>query len=47
MTKSHFAALCAIRYIDPNVALENENILAALRNGGDVQEIEWILENEF
>jgi len=47
MTKSHFAALCAIRYIDPALALENENILAALRDGGDVQEIEEILDAEF
>jgi len=47
MTKSHFTALCAIRYIDPALALENENILAALRDGGDVQEIEEILDNEF
>jgi hypothetical protein len=47
MTKLHFAALCAIRHIDPSVALENENIIEALENGGDTQEIEEILENEF
>lgn len=47
MTKNQFASLCAIRYIDPAIALENENILEALRNGGDTQEIEEILENEF
>jgi hypothetical protein len=47
MTKKQFASLCAIRYIDPSIALENESILEALQNGGDVQEIEEILENEF
>jgi hypothetical protein len=47
MTKSEFHSLCAIRYIDTALALENENIIEALRNGGDVQEIEEILENEF
>jgi len=47
MTKNQFAALCAIRYIDSAVALENENIIEALENGADVQEIEEILENEF
>jgi hypothetical protein len=47
MTKTHFATLCAIRYIDPAIALENENIIDALENGGDTQEIEEILENEF
>jgi hypothetical protein len=47
MTKNQFNSLCAIRYIDPSMALENENIIEALQNGGDVQEIEEILENEF
>jgi len=47
MTASQFATLCAIRYIDPSVALENENIIEALENGGDTQEIEEILDNEF
>lgn len=47
MTKNQFASLCAIRHIDPSIALENENIIEALENGGDVQEIEEILENEF
>lgn len=47
MTKNHFNALCAIRYIDPSIALENESIIEALQNGGDIQEIEEILENEF
>jgi len=47
MTKNQFASLCAIRYIEPAIALENENIIEALQNGGDVQEIEGILENEF
>ena len=47
MTADQFAALCSIRYIEPALALENENILAALRDGGDVQEIEEILDAEF
>jgi len=47
MTKTHFAALCSIRYIDPNIALENGNIIEALENGACTQEIEEILENEF
>ena len=47
MTKNQFALLCAIRFIDPSMALENENIVEALQNGGDIQEIEEILENEF
>lgn len=47
MTRNQFNSLCAIRYIDPSLALENESIIEALQNGGDVQEIEEILENEF
>jgi hypothetical protein len=47
MTKSEFNSLCAMYYIHPAIALENENIIKALQNGGDAQEIEEILESEF
>jgi hypothetical protein len=47
MTRNEFNSLCAMYYIHPAIALENESIIEALQNGGDVQEIEEILENEF
>lgn len=46
MTKNEFAALCAEHTIDPAVALENENIVEALRNKDDA-EVKRILKEEF
>jgi hypothetical protein len=46
MKKSKFIYLCNKYLIDINIALENENILKALKNRDD-KKIKYILENEF
>jgi len=46
MTKTEFAALCLKFQINPYVALENENLVEALRERDDRKAIE-ILVNEF
>ena len=46
MTKNQFATLCAAYQIDPAIALENDNVIAAIR-AGDVASLTAILENEF
>jgi hypothetical protein len=46
MTKIEFAALCLEMQINPYVALENENLVAALQARDDQKAIE-ILANEF
>jgi hypothetical protein len=46
MTRDQFAALCARFGIHPAVALENEEIVQALRERNDAQ-IERILANDF
>lgn len=34
MTKTEFLALCAQACIDPDIALENDNVIDAIRAGG-------------
>lgn len=46
MTKTEFMILCGEYLIEPNIALENENICEALRQRDDEQ-VKHILENEF
>lgn len=46
MTANEFAAECAARTIDPALALENENITAALRARDDAR-VREILDTEF
>ena len=46
MTQTQFQILCGEYLIEPNIALENENICEALRQR-DVDQVKQILENEF
>ena len=46
MTANEFAALCSEYCIDPAIALENEDIVEALKNR-DVEAVADILANEF
>ena len=46
MTKNQFMALCAAACIDPAIALENDNVVAAIR-AGDVDQVKYLLTNEF
>ena len=46
MTSTQFQILCGKYLIDVEIALENENILNALRNKDD-EEVERILMEEF
>ena len=46
MTQSNFIALCNEYYIDPSLALENEDLVEALQNRDDV-EVQRILLEEF
>lgn len=46
MTQSHFYALCAEYYIEPSIALENDDVILALKNQDDA-EVERILTDEF
>jgi hypothetical protein len=46
MTRTEFLILCLKYNIDPALALENENIVKALRAKNNA-EVERILENEF
>jgi len=47
MTKTEFVSICAMLYVDPALALENDRVLEALRNGDGVSELEVIIEEEF
>ena len=47
MTKSEFNSHCAMYYIHPTIALENELIQSALFREASSDEIEEILESEF
>jgi hypothetical protein len=38
--------LCAAACIDPAVALENDNVIDAIR-AGDVDRVQYLLNNEF
>jgi hypothetical protein len=46
MTQNQFNTLCAAYYIDPAIALENDNVIAAIR-AGDVAALTAVLQNEF
>jgi hypothetical protein len=46
MTKNEFLALCAQACIDPALALENDNVVAAIR-AGDARLVQFLLDNEF
>ncbi len=46
MKRNEFVEECARRTIDPGVALENENILEALKKR-DNEGVLWLLDNEF
>lgn len=46
MTQSQFAALCTERTIDPSLALENENVIKAIK-AGDIELLTSILDNQF
>jgi hypothetical protein len=46
MTKNEFMQLCAAACIDPAVALENDNVIDAIR-AGDARLVQFLLDNEF
>jgi hypothetical protein len=46
MSKLNFISLCGNYYIDPAIALENEELCEALRASDD-DEVERILREEF
>jgi len=46
MTKTQFMALCEKYLVDPNIALENDNLRVALRQHND-KKAEEILQQEF
>ena len=47
MTRNQFDSICAMLFIHPQVALENERVVDALREGASPDEIEAILYEEF
>jgi len=47
MTKTQFILLCNEYMIEPSIALENDNILQALRDREPIETIKTILETEF
>ena len=47
MTRNQFDSICAMLFIYPQVALENERVVNALREGASPDEIEAILYEEF
>ena len=46
MTQSQFAALCTTRTIDPSIALENDDVIQAIKSG-DIELLTSILDNQF
>ena len=46
MTQNEFLTLCASYNLPPSLALENENLVQALRERNDEQ-VKQILNNEF
>ena len=46
MTRTEFYDLCGELLIDPNIAMENENLIEAIRNQDD-ESIYTILHTEF
>jgi hypothetical protein len=47
MTKNEFISLCAMLYVSPSLALENDRVLTALREQVSMDEMEEILSEEF
>jgi len=47
MTKTEFILICNEYLIEPSLALENENILQALRDRKSIETIKTILETNF
>lgn len=46
MTKTEFVVICNEKTIDPNLALENDKVIAAIKLN-DVDLLNEILDNEF
>ena len=46
MTQSQFAALCIERTIDPSLALENDDVIQAIK-AGDIDLLIATLDNQF
>jgi hypothetical protein len=46
MSRNEFLVLCSAYSIDPDIALENDNVVEALRNRDD-EIVASILESEF
>ena len=46
MSRNEFLVLCSAYSIDPDMALENDNVVEALRDRDDLR-VETILESEF
>ena len=46
MNKNQFMQLCAAACIDPAIALENDNVIDAIR-AGDARLVQFLLDNEF
>jgi len=46
MTQNQFLALCTERYIDPSLALENDEIVAALQSRDD-DKVQQLLDSQF
>ena len=47
MTMNQFAALCGKHLIAPEVALENDAVVSALKRKVTIAELDAILSNEF
>ena len=47
MTKNEFTQLCCRVSVDPGIALENEDVVEALRRGATREEIKELLETQF
>lgn len=46
MTKSQFVALCTARTIEPSIALDNDDVIEAIKLG-DIELLTSILDNQF
>jgi len=46
MTKNEFAVICGQYLIDIGIALENENVIAAVK-AGDILALHHVLQTEF
>jgi hypothetical protein len=46
MTKNQFVAICVERTIDPSLALENDDVINAIKTG-DIEILIATLDNQF